>query len=486
VKIQGGNFMLNRTKWTAVMLGATLMVSGGVATMMSQQAEVPQMSIEGLKTQESVRNLNEESSEWSEMLQDFKIVMDLDQNGDTEDAIEKWEELIPEVDVILGIKPGSEETFNIEDLEGWSGYINSFSELIEDQAALEEMMDYAEDIDSLSSDEARLNELEAQIALLLKNALSDIDLSETESMFYEPEDLADILTEDEAEQYGNLLDEYNADEASNDFEGAKDSYDQIIDLLNNYPEIFEQGEGELFAQFDVNGNQLNIVENPLDEDGNPMDIEAASQADISKYKLLWNYVTKLMPKEASNYVDKFEVGTDGRDGTMAFVYSTDESAKKFVLNLDIKDMTDADGQYRKKDMDETIVHEFGHILTLNNTQFSENAKDTYHTQEGILSKGSYLNKFHGAFWNSEMEKYLLSNNDGMREYDVDELFGDHESWFVSDYAATNTEEDIAESFRVFVLEDKASGNDVKDQKVNFFYQFPELVKMRDEIRASAK
>ncbi len=93
-----------------------------------------------------------------------------------------------------------------------------------------------------------------------------------------------------------------------------------------------------------------------------------------------------------------------------------------------------------------------------------------------------MNIFYDSFWKNKTDMYLLSNEDGYREYDVERLYGDHATWFVSDYAATNVEEDISESFRVFVLEAKPSGNTIKDQKVNFFYRFPELVELRKAIR----
>lgn len=54
--------------------------------------------------------------------------------------------------------------------------------------------------------------------------------------------------------------------------------------------------------------------------------------------------------------------------------------------------------------------------------------------------------------------------------------------FVSDYAATNIEEDIAESFRIFVCGEKPTTLSVADKKVLFFYDYPELVKIRNEYR----
>ncbi|MBK9051223.1 MAG: hypothetical protein IPL78_09985 [Chloroflexi bacterium] len=46
---------------------------------------------------------------------------------------------------------------------------------------------------------------------------------------------------------------------------------------------------------------------------------------------------------------------------------------------------------------------------------------------------------------------------------------------MTDYAATNPAEDIAETFMAFVLEPKPNGDTIAEEKVLFFYQYPELV-----------
>ena len=57
---------------------------------------------------------------------------------------------------------------------------------------------------------------------------------------------------------------------------------------------------------------------------------------------------------------------------------------------------------------------------------------------------------------------------------------------MTEYAATNPSEDFAESFMVFVLKEKPAKSTAdfihKDQKILFFYDFPELVEIRDFIR----
>jgi hypothetical protein len=52
---------------------------------------------------------------------------------------------------------------------------------------------------------------------------------------------------------------------------------------------------------------------------------------------------------------------------------------------------------------------------------------------------------------------------------------------VDDYATTHPTEDIAESFAYFVFSPEPTGDSIKDQKIAFFYEYPELVKLRQSI-----
>ncbi|MCP3937022.1 MAG: hypothetical protein GY708_16820, partial [Actinomycetia bacterium] len=55
--------------------------------------------------------------------------------------------------------------------------------------------------------------------------------------------------------------------------------------------------------------------------------------------------------------------------------------------------------------------------------------------------------------------------------------------FVTDYASVHPAEDAAESFRVFVTEDSPVGSTIADQKVSHFWSFPDMIAVRDHIRA---
>jgi hypothetical protein len=52
---------------------------------------------------------------------------------------------------------------------------------------------------------------------------------------------------------------------------------------------------------------------------------------------------------------------------------------------------------------------------------------------------------------------------------------------VSDYSVTHPAEDIAESFAFFVLSPQPAGESIAEQKIRFFYEYPELIDLRAEI-----
>jgi hypothetical protein len=67
--------------------------------------------------------------------------------------------------------------------------------------------------------------------------------------------------------------------------------------------------------------------------------------------------------------------------------------------------------------------------------------------------------------------------------DAAEAFYDrHRDDFVTDYATTNPGEDLAETFTVFVMQDRPSGSTIADRKVLFLWNDPAMTALRDQIR----
>lgn len=220
-------------------------------------------------------------------------------------------------------------------------------------------------------------------------------------------------------------------------------------------------------------------------------------ADVpAEHQALWDRFTDLIPSEYREMVAEFEIFSDGCDGVFGAVGPLDDDATEWVLSVDPADAGDPD------ELAATLIHEFGHLLTLNNEQIPALAADigpfaydqaaaacrTYFTFEGCSIEDSYLNTFVARFWAdildesnalAELDEFSDEFWDGLDEFES--KYGDR---FVSEYAMTDPAEDMAETFMVFVLNDRPSGSSIADEKIDFFYDYPELVSLRDAIRAA--
>lgn len=224
-------------------------------------------------------------------------------------------------------------------------------------------------------------------------------------------------------------------------------------IINVYSAYF--GAGETVNKYDLT-------------DG----IEKYKGVDPLEYKLL-EFTEKLTANYPA-YIDTLEVWSDGLSHILGAEYLTDpKSNNRFTLRIDIIDIFDKNGNIRNLDKTlRTFVHEFGHVITLNKTQIDIVKRDPnkfYYTPE-CFRKGSYISDFYNKFW-----KELDIESGASLHFDKPDLF-------VDQYSSQNVNEDIAESFMLFVLSNRPTGNSIAEQKIQFFYSYPELVKVRNSIR----
>lgn len=192
-------------------------------------------------------------------------------------------------------------------------------------------------------------------------------------------------------------------------------------------------------------------------------IVLAKGVDSSEFQKIWQEIAELSPNALSNsYIQSFEIYSDPESDVSAAVVDGDGNWKREV-SLNLTHHTSSDLKEQKA----VLIHELSHILTLNKDQIIANYTTcaTYETAEWCTVASSYLHNFVQKFWKDKVNP----------EYTEDA--------FVTEYATTNPEEDIAESFAYFVLESNHNDTTVRNQKVNFFNRYPELVKMRAEMRS---
>ena len=192
---------------------------------------------------------------------------------------------------------------------------------------------------------------------------------------------------------------------------------------------------------------------------------------------VWDTFVRIASVEfAASRVDEFHVGdAPDVDNAASVLHMDDRDRWILSANLAVSD--------ERHDLMVTLVHEFGHILTLQSGQMSTatGACPTLELDEGCLADDATMWVFHERFWAAYGDSApTFDNQDGALGRG---FFDAHEDDFVSDYAATNVIEDIAESFMVFVLENRPTGTSVAAQKLEFFWGIPEYVEIRERIRA---
>lgn len=215
----------------------------------------------------------------------------------------------------------------------------------------------------------------------------------------------------------------------------------------------------------------------------------------SKATIYWNHISTLLPKEILfKYVRSLKLFTDGKAGELGGMASLNPLNTEWELDIDTVDFNiNNKDSIVILDYTHTLIHEFGHLLTLNPEQVVitddkvQNDNLGYLTQEGYATQSSYLGQFVKQFWENalleEWDEIERVRANGKRLKLLYDFYLANQQAFVTDYAAESPEEDIAESWTFFVLSDKPKLELVKYKKVNFFYNFPELVKYRQEIRS---
>lgn len=193
---------------------------------------------------------------------------------------------------------------------------------------------------------------------------------------------------------------------------------------------------------------------------------------------VWDLWVRLIGADvAGESISQFRAGDSDTSDTLAYVYQ-DENSQFFTLAVNLATADD------EQLMVATLVHEYAHVFSYAPAEFDAKAVScpTFEVVEGCAEPDSYLWAFYDAFWSGYDEHPDLENVDADIAYD---FYLANEEDFVSDYAATNIGEDFAESFMTFVLEDDWSADTVTGAKLEFFTQYPELVAVREQMRAAA-
>lgn len=237
---------------------------------------------------------------------------------------------------------------------------------------------------------------------------------------------------------------------------------------------------------------VEVTEEQTSESVTPPSIHQKETVEPS-YPNVSELMSFLLPTTKRAQIVEIVAESDGEDNTLAYVEPIDAKGATWKMAYDPIDTYDAKEKY--KDINgllTTLIHEYAHVLALDNTQVSHVGNNVEYIEcnngetilnEGCAQNASYINAFITKYWTEEDRGNAFAALENNNEEDFAyELFTKRPNGFVTEYAATNAVEDMAESFALFVLKPRPTTNTVADQKINFFYNYPELVTLRNHMR----
>lgn len=271
-----------------------------------------------------------------------------------------------------------------------------------------------------------------------------------------------------------------------------DLSNQLDSDFNNSSE--EEEETTYIVTYRVSGDEIS---DPYFEDV-PADLQD-EQDDTAAHQALWDYFATLIPLQYRPTLAEFSIMTDGTDNVLAAVAQTYDDPNRWGLEVDIADTSD---YYY---LSFTLVHEYAHLMTLapdqvtpslaifNNPDDNDiyldelSACSNFFPGEGCSTTDSYINAFYNEFWigiYDEWNEINLEEDEDLYYEKLDEFYLKYEDQFLTDYSVTHPAEDIAEAFAFFVFAEKPAGDSIAEDKILFFYNYPELVQLRSEILSS--
>jgi len=267
--------------------------------------------------------------------------------------------------------------------------------------------------------------------------------------------------------------------------------EEIVDTATSDSYFEDSEEEEYYVVYEIADDSLDTR-----KDFHATNHINAEQDSRARHETLWAYFSSIIPPEERKFLTRFAVISDGRYNLLAAVTPNYDNPTQWTLELDI---LDSDNYH---DLTFTLLHEFGHLLTLNSKQVPVNRRVLYNpddielhdqavadcpgyfTGEGCSNTDSYINEFFIRFWPRFYEEWkeidLIEDEDDHLDK-LDEFYDAYKDQFLTNYATISPAEDIAESWSFFILSPKPGPDSIANEKITFFYEYPELVQLREDI-----
>lgn len=193
----------------------------------------------------------------------------------------------------------------------------------------------------------------------------------------------------------------------------------------------------------------------------------------------WEQLAAITPPEQLSDLflfTGFSFDSSSESETLAFVNTVDDEGSGFQMsiNLDAYDADPTEGAL-------TVAHEFSHVFNgtesqLDRSVFSAEDCDTYYNTEGCFLPGSIMAEWIELFWDDGLVDEIDPAADPEPEDGEQRCANDGQ--FLGSYAASNPEEDFAETFSAYVFRVGPVSDEVQD-KLDWIDEQPGLAEFRD-------
>lgn len=198
----------------------------------------------------------------------------------------------------------------------------------------------------------------------------------------------------------------------------------------------------------------------------------------------WNALSTITPQEQLadlGLFGGFESTEDGDEVTLAFVNTLDADGTLFQMSVNLASYDEDPGEAQL-----TMAHEFSHVFTALPSQIdrTDEAVDdcsTYFNGEGCYAEDSIMYRWILEFWGDGLIDQIDPYDEATGE--AGQARCDADAGFFGPYAASNPEEDFAESFSAYVL-DIETFTDEQRERTEWIGAQPGLAEFRQRAAAA--
>ena len=139
-----------------------------------------------------------------------------------------------------------------------------------------------------------------------------------------------------------------------------------------------------------------------------------------------------------------------------------------------------------------MVKELARVVFLSSNQIDYSKSsgisdiDDFKSIKAYAKKDSYIQLFYDRFYNDLLYEDAIASYENKDSGAVNAFYLRHSYDYMNISQTIDPFRDMLQSATHFILEDRPILNNVKEQKVRFFYEFSELSELRNKIQLNIK